>query len=194
MEGCLVKGAKRTDSSGMGPSTAVRRLGVIASFVASGLVHEYIFWSVRRQHHICDDSDALSHSAVARQALCQHACCVGTAGQCAHVCACRRKRRGAMRRYCKGWVPGVSGGWFTFFAMQGPMLAAESALKRWARRSRRELPLWAAVSLTWAVLLAAADYAFFPPPMKTGLADETVQHLTQAYQQLWARGQAVFKG
>ena len=45
VEGCLVKGARK--GSSVGPSKAVRRLGVIASFMASGLVHEYIFWSVR---------------------------------------------------------------------------------------------------------------------------------------------------
>ncbi|KAK9905470.1 hypothetical protein WJX75_000391 [Coccomyxa subellipsoidea] len=32
--------------------------------------------------------------------------------------------------YAIGHVPGVSGGWFIFFAIQGPLLAAESELKR----------------------------------------------------------------
>jgi hypothetical protein len=93
----------------------------------------------------------------------------------------------------RGYVAGVSGGWFIFFAMQGPMLAAESVLKRWARKGKVELPLWAAIPLTWAVLLAAADWFFFPPPMKTGLADDVVAHLTRAYQQLWERGQALLQ-
>ena len=90
-------------------------------------------------------------------------------------------------------MPGLSGGWFIFFTVQGPMLAVESVLKRWARKSRLELPLWAAVPLTWAVLLAVADYFFFPPPMKSGLADDTVAHLTHGYQQLWARGQKLLR-
>jgi hypothetical protein len=44
-EGCLVKGAKT--GSSLGPSRTVRRLGIIATFVVSGLIHEFIFWCVR---------------------------------------------------------------------------------------------------------------------------------------------------
>ena len=82
-------------------------------------------------------------------------------------------------------MPGVSGGWLVFFSMQGPMLAVESVLRRWLRKSKREVPLWAAIPMTWSVLLAAAHLFFFPPPVESGLADAVVSRLGETYARLW---------
>ena len=90
-------------------------------------------------------------------------------------------------------MPGVSGGWLCFFAMQGPMLAVESVLKRWMRKGKREVPLWAAILLTWSVLLAAAHLFFFPPPVESGLADAVVSRLGETYARLWPCAQAGVK-
>ena len=50
-EGCLVKGAKT--GSALGPSRTLRRLGIIATFVVSGLIHEFIFWCARLRASLC---------------------------------------------------------------------------------------------------------------------------------------------
>ncbi|CAL8472040.1 g11582 [Coccomyxa elongata] len=123
----LVKTSKGT---GM-PSIGRRRLGVAASFIVSGIVHEVILW------------------------------------------------------YGIGWVAGVSGGWFIFFSIQGPLLAVESELRRWARRNKVEVPHWMAILVTLTLLITLGDFFFFKPPMETGLADTVVESLMHTYGAMW---------
>ena len=91
-----------------------------------------------------------------------------------------------MCRYAIGHVPGVSGGWFIFFAIQGPLLAAESELKRWARKRRLEVPRWIAIPVTITLLLTLGDYFFFQPAMQSGLADRVVHSLMHSYEAMWS--------
>ncbi len=91
-----------------------------------------------------------------------------------------------MCRYAIGHVPGATGGWFIFFAIQGPLLAVESELKRWARKRKLEVPRWVAIPLTITLLLTLGDYFFFKPAMQSGLADRVVQSLMQTYTAMWS--------
>lgn len=94
----------------------------------------------------------------------------------------------ALCRYAIGYYPGASGGWFIFFAIQGPILAVESELKRWARKNKLELPRSIAVPLTLVILLTLGNFFFFQPPMHSGLADRVVNSLMQSYEAMWTAG------
>ena len=77
--------------------------------------------------------------------------------------------------------------WFLFFSMQGPLLAAESELKKWAKGRKIELPRPVAIVLTCSFLLLLGDYLFFYPAVHSGLADRVVGSLSQTYKGLYRR-------
>lgn len=79
----------------------------------------------------------------------------------------------------------MSGGWFIFFSIQGPLLAVESELRRWARRNKVEVPRWIATLVTLTLLITLGDFFFFKPPMETGLADRVVESLMHTYGAMW---------
>ena len=88
-------------------------------------------------------------------------------------------------RYAVGYKPGATGGWFIFFAIQGPLLAVESALVKWARKRRLTLPRWAAIPLTLTLAMTLGDFLFFRPAIESGLADRVVDSLRETYQSMW---------
>ena len=74
---------------------------------------------------------------------------------------------------------GVEWRWFLFFSLQGPLLAAESELKKWAKGRKIELPRPAAIVLTCSFLLLLGDALFFYPAVHSGLADRVVGSLSK---------------
>ena len=56
---------------------------------------------------------------------------------------------------------GVEWRWFLFFSLQGPLLALESELKKWAKGRKIELPRPAAIALTCGFLLLLGVFLFF---------------------------------
>ena len=75
----------------------------------------------------------------------------------------------------------VTGLWFAFFAVQGPLLWAEGALRRWGRVRGWSVPRALAIPLTLGTLLAIGHVLFFPPCTETGLADRVVDNIRDTY-------------
>jgi hypothetical protein len=92
-----------------------------------------------------------------------------------------------------GYHPATAGRWFIFFTSQGPLLAAESSLMKWARKRKIQLPHWAAILLTLSFLMAIGDYFFFRPAIETGLADRVVNSLMGTYKSMWEALQHVLQ-
>ncbi|KAK9837032.1 hypothetical protein WJX81_008263 [Elliptochloris bilobata] len=85
---------------------------------------------------------------------------------------------GLMHEYLYLYLMGrATGLWFAFFAVQGPLLWAEGALRRWARARGWSLPRALATPLTLGVLMAIGHALFFPPCTETGLADRVVDNI-----------------
>ncbi|CAL5220832.1 g2914 [Coccomyxa viridis] len=82
-------------------------------------------------------------------------------------------------------VHGVEWRWFLFFSLQGPLLAAESELKKWAKGRKIELPRPVAIVLTCGFLLLLGDTLFFYPAVHSGLADRVVGSLSHTYKDLY---------
>ena len=91
----------------------------------------------------------------------------------------------SLRRYVKGIMPGISGGWFLWFALQSPLLLAESALRDWASQRGIKLPAWARNALTWAVLLPLADLTYYRQDAVSGLQEDCQRDLQRTFGQLW---------
>ena len=76
---------------------------------------------------------------------------------------------------------GMEWRWFLFFAVQGPLLAVENELKKWAKGRGIELPKPVAIVLTCSFLLYLGNILFFYPAVQSGLADKVVSSLSETY-------------
>ena len=161
VEGCLVK----RPGVGKSASKAVRRLATAITFVASGLVHEMMFWCACR----CPSGRNTHRAVTAGSRVCDVAC--------------------LLRRYVKGYMPGISGGWLLWFTLQSPLLLAESALRTLAQRQRLRVPAVLGNVLTWIVLLCVAHLTYFRQDAVSGLQDDCRQDLQRTYGPLWSRMQ-----
>jgi hypothetical protein len=83
-------------------------------------------------------------------------------------------------------MPGISGGWLLWFALQSPLLLAESALRGWARRRRLNVPAAVGNALTWVVLLGLAHWTYFRQDAVSGLQADCRQDLQRTYGPLWS--------
>jgi D-alanyl-lipoteichoic acid acyltransferase DltB (MBOAT superfamily) len=82
------------------------------------------------------------------------------------------------------------GYWFTFFTIQAPLCAAETALRRYLKAQGRPLPKLAAMAIPNVLMLITAKYFFFPPIEPTGLAELVVSSVAANIQRLVAAVQA----
>ena len=98
------------------------------------------------------------------------------------------------RRYMKGFMPGISGGWMLWFTLQSPLLMAEAALGRWAQR--RQLHVHPAVrnSVCWVVLTGLASLTFCRQQRASGLRDDTNGELRRELQKLYGPMWEVMQG
>ena len=145
-------------------STHMRQLATAATFVASGLVHEVLFWCAWATFfRACAVHSLTGCIGVAYARLLVHAygrpqlCTESTAANTGST----RETTARLRRYIKGWAPGVAGGFFLWFAAQAPLLMAESVLRKWTRARGFALPAVLRNALTWAVLLPLADHTYY---------------------------------
>ena len=74
--------------------------------------------------------------------------------------------------------------WLAFFALQGPVVLAETLARAALRRRGGRVPALLAVPLTWAAVLLPATWLFFPPPVRTGLDKRVVASLRDTFAQL----------
>lgn len=86
-------------------------------------------------------------------------------------------------RYVQGYVTGQ---WFTFFAIQGPIVLMETLLLAALARGGVTIPKPLAVVGALTVLIATGDMFFFPPCLDTGLADRVVQSIKGTFDGLLA--------
>ncbi len=90
------------------------------------------------------------------------------------------------RLSCRYMTGVVSWDWVVFFTLQGPLVLCEIVLKRLAKRNGIKLPAFVSVPITLAVLIFTAHLYFFPPCMRTGLADRVVNTIQQNFQSMLA--------
>lgn len=67
--------------------------------------------------------------------------------------------------------------WFAFFSLQGPIMAAEAALKHVAARRGWALPQLASVLLTNVLLIVVARPLFFGPCDASGLCSAMMDNV-----------------
>ena len=77
-------------------------------------------------------------------------------------------------RYISGRM---TGHWFFFFTLQGPLVTAETLLKQLGRKCHISLPIWLSCPLTLSIALYFADLYFFPPVFVTGVAGQITENL-----------------
>lgn len=65
----------------------------------------------------------------------------------------------------------ATGEWLTFFVLQGPLLLAETSLKKVCRQHNLSLPRPVSIFLTLLIQLLLADRFFFPPSIRNHLDD-----------------------
>ena len=78
-------------------------------------------------------------------------------------------------------MQGVEWRWFLFFSLQGPLLALENELRKWAKGRGIVVPRPLAMLLTCSLLLLLGDSLFFYPAVHSGLADKVVGSLSDTY-------------
>ena len=68
-----------------------------------------------------------------------------------------------------------------FFSLQGPLLALENEIRKWAKPRSIEVPKPAAILFTCSMLMMLGDALFFYPAVESGLAGRIVGSLSETY-------------
>ena len=82
---------------------------------------------------------------------------------------------------------GLGWRWFVFFSLQGPLLALENEIRKWAKPRSVEVPKPVAILFTCSMLMWLGDSLFFYPAVESGLAERIVGSLSETYGGLYER-------
>ena len=82
---------------------------------------------------------------------------------------------------------GLEWRWFVFFSLQGPLLALENEVRKWAKPRSIQVPKPVAILFTCSMLMWLGDALFFYPAVESGLAERIVGSLSETYGGLYER-------